>query len=89
MALLGLSVWCRAQAGPAEHQLAPPALWQVGFGCGEGPDPAPCALTVSIFSLCTEAGADPQDICPSPLPENVAADILTRQKTIRFQLTED
>lgn len=65
------------------------SLWQVSFGCSEGPDPAPCPLTVSVLSLCTEAGADPQDACPPPLPENVATDVLTRQKTIRFQLTED
>lgn len=87
--LPGLSVRCCARAGPAEHLPALPAPRQVGFGCGEERDPAPCPLTVSVLSLCTEAGADLQDACPPPLPENVAADVLTRQKTIRFQLTED
>lgn len=61
---------------------------QRGFGHGKGCS-APRPLTVSVLSLCAEAGASLQDTSPSPLPENVATDVLTRQKTIRFQLSED
>lgn len=53
-------------------------------------DTGHCGLpSLSLFSLCTEAGADLKDTHTAPLLESSCPNLATRQKTKRSQRTKD